>query len=421
MVGGSETQRDAHNRVACVTIPHPTIYQFVGFYSWLMQSAIWAYPWDLLDEGVESAAERLSAIGIDEINLATNYHSVQPFLPHNPERRTFFAHASSYFQPNESHYGRLLPVPNEEMGEDDWLATIADRLAATEISLNSWTIGCHNSRLGMKKPELTLESPYGDSLAFGLCPSQPAVREYLTGLVSDLSNRASFSRIELETFDFFYGTGFGWHHDKYHVKLGTLGQFLFGLCFCDECRNHATQCGVDVDQARASAKAGIDAIIHRELPPDASAAGWFQTHSALADYVDARTETLTEVYADLRSAAGNSKLGRYAGFFEVEDAWMHGADLEALSTQLDYHTVIAYESTREDVVQRVRAADRLTPDVPIHAGVLPGHPEVYDPGTLTNIVDGLASAGVERVSFYNYGVLPEQNLDWIGQALEPHS
>lgn len=83
-----------------------------------MEFALWAYPWDLLDEGVESVAERFADIGVDEINLATNYHSVQPFLPHNPERKTFFAHASSYFHPDEDRYGRLSPVPNERMGEE---------------------------------------------------------------------------------------------------------------------------------------------------------------------------------------------------------------------------------------------------------------------------------------------------------------
>lgn len=386
-----------------------------------MQFALWAYPWDLLDEGVESVADRLAEIGIDEVNLATNYHSVQPFLPHNPERKTFFAHASSYFQPDETHYSRLSPVPNEVMGEEDWLATIADAIADTHLSLNSWTIGCHNSRLGMANPGLTLESPYGDSLAFGLCPSQPAVQKYLRGLLSDLSGRAPFERIELETFDYFYGTGFGWHHDKYHVELGTLGEFLFGLCFCDECRHRAADSGIDVEQARQSARDGIDAVVDGDLPPDTSVAGWLRTHPELADYIDARMETLTELYADLRAAASNDvELGRYVGFFDIEDAWMHGADLDALATHLDSYTVIAYESTRRDAVQRVRTADQLTPDIPLHAGVLPGYPAIDDPNTVANVVDGVAEAGAERVSFYNYGLLPEANLDWISAATEPY-
>lgn len=62
-----------------------------------MDFALWAYPWDLLDEGVESVVDQCRELGVDKLNLATNYHSVQPFLPHNPERKTFFAHASCYF------------------------------------------------------------------------------------------------------------------------------------------------------------------------------------------------------------------------------------------------------------------------------------------------------------------------------------
>ena len=386
-----------------------------------MDFALWAYPWDLLDEGVENVATRLEEIGVDEISLATNYHSVQPFLPHNPERKTFFAHASSYFQPDESRYGRLEPVPNETMGEADWLAEIADAIADSHLSLNSWTIGCHNSRLGMANPDLTLTSPFGDSLAYGLCPSQPAVQEFLCGLLSDLSERAPFDRIELETFDYFYGTGFGWHHDKYHVDLGTLGEFLFGLCFCEECQATAAHAGIDVEAARDAARDGLSACIDGDLPADASVAGWLQMHPELADYIAVRTETLTELYADLSAAVGDDiDLGRYAGFFEVEDAWMHGADLEALAEHLDYYTVIDYESGRKAAVQRMRTANRLTPDIPLHAGVLPGHPAIDDSATVVDIVDGLADAGAERVSFYNYGLLPERNLDWIGAATQPY-
>ena len=60
-----------------------------------MDFAIWTYPWDIRDEGPDRVAERLRGIGIDEVNLATNYHAVQAFAPHNPERRTHFALASS--------------------------------------------------------------------------------------------------------------------------------------------------------------------------------------------------------------------------------------------------------------------------------------------------------------------------------------
>lgn len=386
-----------------------------------MQFALWAYPWDILDEGVVSVAERYADMGVDELNLATNYHSVQGFLPHNPERKTFFAHASSYFHPDETQYGRLSPVVNETMGEEDWLARIDDVIADTDLTLNSWTIGCHNSRLGMANPELTLESPFGDSLVFGLCPSQPAVQEYLCGLLSDLSTQAAFECIELETVDYFYGTGFGWHHDKYHLELGPLGEFLFGLCFCDACRENARAAGVDVTAARQQARTGVERAIDEPQPIEASVEEWVRSYPVLSNYVDMRLDTLTDLYSDLRAAVGsNIKLGRYTGFFDVEDAWMHGADLNALSNHLDYHTVIAYESSRSAVLDRIETAKCLAGDIPLHAGVLPGQPAIDKASVVADVVDGLATNGVEHVSFYNYGLLPERNLEWVREAIEPY-
>lgn len=384
-----------------------------------MKAAIWAYPWDLLDEGVPAVADRLSEMGIDEVNLATNYHSVQTFLPHNPERRTFFAHASSYFHPGDGYDG-VTPVPNETMGEEDWLAWIADEIEDTHLTLNSWTVGCHNSRLGIENPDMTLTTPHGDSLVFGLCPSNPDVQAYLRNLLADLDSRAPFDRIELETFDYFYGTGFGWHHDKYHTRIGPLGEFLFGLCFCDHCRTNAADTGVDVEQAREISRKTVDALAEGEVDPEISVEEWLASNPAVADYVEVRTDTLASVYVDLRDAVGDADLGYYVGFFDVERTWMHGVDLVSLGAHVDYFTVMAYESTRDEAVEQYRTATDLAPNTPIHAGVLPGHPAICDESTVAEIVEGLAEADAPRISFYNYGLLPERNLSWIASALEPH-
>lgn len=380
-----------------------------------MDVAIWAYPWDLLDEGVDSVADRLYAMGIDEISLATNYHHVQTFLPHNPERRTFFARASSYFQPGEG-YGKLEPVPNETMGDDDWLDRIATRIEDGPLTLNSWTIGCHNSRLGLDHPEVTLTNAFGDSLAFGLCPSNPAVQAYLTTLVQQLSDRGCFERIELETFDYFYGTGYGWHHDKFHAELGTIGEFLFGVCFCEHCRARAADAGVDVPQARATVRDAIDGIVGGAILPSTDAGAWLRAHPVVADYLGVRTKTLSALYEDLATAS-EPDLGYYFGLLDPDRTWMHGVDSHVLAEHLKYYLVPAYESSSEAVIETVTEAKALTPDIPLHVGILPGYPAVDAPGTLTDIVSTLAEAGIPRVSFYNYGLLPEQNLEWIERAL----
>ncbi len=385
-----------------------------------MEFATFAYAWDVIDEGVETVADTLTDIGVTELNVATNYHSTQTYDPRNPKRSTFFTHASCYFQPDSARYGDLEPVPNETMGEDDWLASIETAVEDTDLILNSWTIGCHNSRLGMANPEYAIENPFGDRLVFGLCPSTPAVQSYLTGLLADLSTRADFERIELETFDYFWGTGFGWHHDKFHVELGPLGEFLFGLCFCDDCRATAVNQGVAVEIAREQAVRTIELLTEGDLSPDVSEAGWFATHPELYEYASVRQSTLTSLYADLADAVNDAQLGRYlANGPPPEDAWKQGIDLDGLSQYVDYYLPLAYGDTPSESVDVARSVLALT-DKPVHAAVLPAYPLITDEASLRAVVDGLYEAGVERVSFYNYGLLAERNLEWIEAATAPY-
>ncbi|RQH01423.1 hypothetical protein [Natrarchaeobius oligotrophus] len=383
-----------------------------------MDVAIWAYPWDFVDGGVESSVDELAAIGVDEINLATNYHAVRSFAPDNPNRRSYFARASAYFQPNEP-YGTLEPVPAEAMGDDDWVDDVAATVAETDLSVNAWTVGCHNSRLGLANPTLTITSPYGDSLPFGLCPSQPAVQSYLTTLVEELDGRDAFDRIELEAFDYVHGSGFGWHHEKVFVERGALGEFLLGLCFCEACRENAAAAGVDVDRARAACVTALDAISARRLPPSLEPREWVRAHPAAEAYLRCREETLTDLFATIR-ARTDSALGYYVGLLEVGDEWLFGADLDALAEHVDYYTAIAYESSPEAAADRIRIATELTPGTPIHAGVHPGPSVAGDGETVREIVDAVVDAGAERVSFYNYGPLPKRSLEWIESAIDTH-
>jgi hypothetical protein len=381
-----------------------------------MEFAAWTYPWDAVDETTATVADRLREIGITEINLATNYHTVQAFLPHNPQRRTLFAEPCSYFQPSDC-YDRLKPVPYTEM-EGDWVRTIAEELP-NDMRLTSWTVGTHNSRLGSANRDCCLENAYADDLVFGLCPSTPAVADYLVNLVNDLANRNQFDSIELETFDYFYGTGFGWHHQKIHADLGPLGEFLLGLCFCTNCRSVANEFDVDVGRARRTVRNTIDAIVDGAVSSD-DAKHWLDDHPTVAAYAAAREHTLEALFGRLAEAADDVDLGYYAGMPEPGSSWMVGANIEQLADYVDYYVAPVYRSSRESVVAGYNTVAESVSDVPVHAGVLPGHPHVDGGKEVTNIVDGLSAAGAERIAFYNYGLLPNHALEWIGAATASH-
>jgi len=389
-----------------------------------VRTAIWAHPWDVVDEGPARVADRLTEIGVTEVTLATTMHSVQTLNPHNPERKTFFADAAAYFQPDADRYGAVTPDVNETMGEDDWLAEIADGFADTPISLNAWVVPFHSSKQGRRHPDKTIRSPFGDSLVWGLCPSNPDVREYGAALTADLAARDVFDRVEMELADFQYGTGYGWHHQEFFTRLGDLGEFLFGLCFCEHCRGNAADAGVDVERARERAQTGLARLFEGEISRDTDVAGWFAENPSVAAYAHARRETVSTLFESFADRLGSTDFGYYLKMgglgderMGVEHSWKHGLDLDALASPLDHVTVLAYHSD-PNVVRDDVATTRSLVDTTAYAGILAGHPIVDSRRQLETQVAAAVDAGAEGVSFYGYGVLPERNLDWIGAALD---
>jgi hypothetical protein len=133
---------------------------------------MWAYPWDLVDEGSDSVADDLIEMGIDRPHLAANYHTVEAFCPLNPVRKTVFADAGAYFQPQHD-YGEIAPVPPSTMGEDDWVATVVDDLEDSALDVGALVVGCHNSVLGTEHEEYAIARPFGDPLDSGCVPHNP--------------------------------------------------------------------------------------------------------------------------------------------------------------------------------------------------------------------------------------------------------
>ncbi|MDR9381481.1 MAG: hypothetical protein RI560_07400 [Natronomonas sp.] len=380
-----------------------------------MQYGMWAYPWDLVDEGSESVADDLLEMGIDRLYLAANYHTVEAFCPHNPVTKTVFADAGAYFQPQHD-YGEIAPVPPSTMGEDDWVATVVDDLEDSALEVNAWVVGCHNSVLGTEHEEYAITTPFGDPLAFGLCPSQPAVRDYLTRLLTEVTGRFSFGDVLLETFHYFHGSGWGWHHDKFHADIGDLGEFLLGLCFCDECRERAAADGVDVDAAQSTCQETIVRLAEGELGSEGSPSKWVADHPTVDAYASVREGTLEEFYQELNETV-DADLGSFIGMLGVDTSWMHGMNLERLREHVDFFTVMSYREEAADAVEAYETAAARTDPTPVRAGVLPGHPLIHDGDSVEAHVAELKAAGPDEITFYNYGLLPERNLDWIGKAI----
>jgi len=181
----------------------------------------------------------------------------------------------------------------------------------------------------------------------------------------------------------------------------------------------ARDAGVDVKRARRTVREAVDAIVEGTVDGD-DPDGWLDGHPTVAAYAAVRERTLEGLFERLAEAAGDADLGYYAGMPEPGASWMVGADLERLAAHVDYYVAPVYRSSRDAVVTDYETVVESAGDVPVHAGVLPGHPHVDNKETVVDVVDGLAAAGAERVAFYNYGLLPDHTLEWVGAATADH-
>ena len=77
--------------------------------------SVWAYPWDLADEGVDRALDWLVGHGFDAIDLCPNYHAISTFSARNTRRSQFYSEQGAvYFPARSERYSRIQPALHTE-------------------------------------------------------------------------------------------------------------------------------------------------------------------------------------------------------------------------------------------------------------------------------------------------------------------
>jgi hypothetical protein len=263
-----------------------------------------------------------------------------------------------------------------------------------------------------------MRTAHGDPHLYGLCPSSPAARAYVTGLAAEISERYHPDRIEIESPDFM-GFDHGFHHEKDGLGLLPEETFLLGVCFCSHCLSRAATAGVDGEAARQTVRGILDAAFARELPeaqfpgfpaqrPDA-----FEDDTDLHAYLIWRHEPVTSLVAEIRAA---THPGTAVLVIDFEGSWWGAVDTAAVSAQCDGLIYCIY-TTQPDRIAPVLADVRraIGPDKSIIAGFQLFHPEVADAADLAART-AAAARDANGYNFYNLGLVPPARLGWIGAA-----
>lgn len=381
-----------------------------------MRASLWTYPWDLLDEGPERALAQIAEDGgFTGVSLAATYHATKALLPHNPKRKVYFAEDGvAYFRVRPERYGVIVPRQSALVAESDPFAAVARLGPRFGLALHAWTICLHGTPLGLRHPDLTLQTPFGDPLLHSLCPSQPEVRRFIVALCADFCEQYPVQSVELEAVEFM-GFVHGFHHEKLLAARTAAEDWLLGLCFCPACLERARAAGLDAAALRQRVQARLLAAFERDRPPAPEPPeALLAADAELAAYSQVREATVRSLVAEIKDALGAVDVLTFAS---PSGGWLLGNDPAQLAAVVDGVVTNYFRDSAAGQAGIAALREQLR-GKPVYGAVSATHPAAR--GGAPEVAERIAAylaAGAAGVNVYNYGLSPLPYLRAAQRAL----
>lgn len=383
----------------------------------LSTRGLFLHVWDLQDEGVDRVLGWISDSGLNQMAIAGSYHSGWFVHPGKEKRRLYMTPGGAlYFPPDPAIFRGtpIQPAVADFVRKTNWLRLAGEKIGRHGLRMVSWTVGVHNTRLGLRYPEYTQHTVYGDSLPHALSIGHDAVRAYLKAVCRDLATNYPMYGVQLEAFGWM-GIRHGHHHERDLTDLGPVEQALLSTCFNPETMKKAKARGIDAEKARETARAVLDAAFRDA--PDRPA-----NHPRSIAELEERSADL-KAYNRFRQALADELI------VEIKQEALKGTACKLL-LQSGYQADVAhvadgfacgaYGQPPETVLATVRRGAAALPagwkgDFPCFIRLGMGIPS--SPEQLRAIVGAVRQGGSTGPVFYNYSESPPRMLSWVKDAL----
>ncbi|MCY4113444.1 MAG: hypothetical protein OXG33_05810 [Chloroflexi bacterium] len=378
--------------------------------------SVWAYPWDLADEGVAAALDWLRDAGFDAIELCPNYHAISTFAPRNLQRSIHYSEQGAvYFPARAERYGRIEPRVFDEPEVLSAYALAAEHAPSRSIQLNAWVIGMFQPWIARAYPDTAVENVFGARSYATTCPASPDVQEYLAALVGDLCGQYPVHSALLERPghpDFAYG----WVRERILIDFDPWSRFLAGLCFCENCLTAARTHGVDAVEVRANVARELRDRLSRRQDSDnleATIAARVETDEEFRGYLEAREQSATRLVEGVQRALRGT--GTRLNLTHAAAGWgPTGLRLADLLDRID--GLLLPDPTDEADEAMRQAALARSARREIELVVMLWGSDEFDPGgpEFAARLDRIARLPVDRAAVYNFGLLRPETLRQIG-------
>ncbi len=388
-----------------------------------MESSVYLFPWNLADEGVEpvlaAIGERAGCAGV---SVAFNYHTAK-FLHPRPHPHFHFAgEATAYFRPQFDRYRHtpIKPIAHPSVKERDVLGEAREAARRVGLRFHAWIVCLHSTLLGTSHPDAVVRTAYGDPLPFALSPSHPDVREYIKELALDVALGYEPDALELESLEY-VPVAHGYHHELDGVRLSLFDQALLGADFSPYAQQDLSNRGVDVEHCMSVVRRRLDDVFSasRPMPP--------HDEPELHEFFVARTAIVTDLVAEIASAVTRQTKAQVDVLLSPwqrspEELWLEGHDPSALARHAQRLVAPAFYAEPAAITHHFTTLARELGHLEDVTAVLLAMPPFAESRQqLCDAVDAVRECGIERVSFYNYGFIRADVLDWIHDATRRNS
>lgn len=221
----------------------------------------YAYPWDVIDDN--AFVDRARDLGVDEVAVATAYHSTRAATPWQLDRAAVLAeHAALYRPIRESAWGdrSLAPLSPAWMSTSDSAGMAVERIREAGLKAAAWIVLTHSTALGRRRQEFTVRDCFGQSYPWALCPSHPEVRAYAATLAAESIRGLAVDSVVLEACGQL-GVTHQCTHEKTDGVWSPAAMRLLSICCCDGCAENGKTAGLDPDEVRAQLRVAARAEI----------------------------------------------------------------------------------------------------------------------------------------------------------------
>lgn len=378
--------------------------------------SLFAHAWDFSNGDINRVMDSIGQMGLNTICMAGTYHSGWFIHPANPSHRAFMTEGSvCYFHPHDALYQKtkLRPQVSKICQDKDWFGEVGKRLDHG-LRLVSWTIGTHNTRLGLLHPELTQQNVYSDRIPHALCFVNSDVREYLKALCRDLATNYPLWGIQLESFGWM-GFAHGHHHERDLVGLNSFEQDLMALCVCPACSEAAMKSGIEMQSVKSAIKNVLDGTF-REAPQRP------KNHPRTMAELESNSPEIKR-FNEWRKKISDSFIG------EIKTESLKGTSCRlllqspfdsTLADVADGFACGAYQKSPAETLKICRAGRAAVSknwnglfQCFIQLGM--GVPE--NEKQLHGIVEAVRDGGCNGINFYNHSESPPKMLNWLKNIL----